>query len=60
MWCVAVVTGKRYRDVKIGDCNLIALIDTGRELTLTGMNRYVKIEAPKFDEVRLKDVQRTE
>ena len=39
---------------------MIALIDTGRELTLTGMNRYVKIEAPKFDEVRLKGVQRTE
>ena len=39
---------KRGKDVKIGNFELSALIDTGSELTLMRYNQYVKIGAPKL------------
>ena len=39
---------KRGKDVKIGNFELSALIDTGSELTLMRYNPYVKIGAPKL------------
>ena len=39
---------KRDKDVKIGNFELSALIDTGSELTLMRYNQYVKIGAPKL------------
>lgn len=39
---------KRYRNVKIGDCELAALVDTASELTFMRTDQYVKIGAPKL------------
>ena len=39
---------KRDKDVKIGNFELSALIDTGSELTLMRYNQYIRIGAPKL------------
>ena len=39
---------KRGKDVKIGNFELSALVDTGSELTLMRYNQYVRIGAPKL------------
>ncbi|CAK9801710.1 Transposon Ty3-I Gag-Pol polyprotein [Anthophora plagiata] len=43
-----LLQAKRCKDVKIGDCELTALIDTGSDLTLMRADQYVKIGAPKL------------
>ena len=43
-----LLSTKRGKDVKIGNFELSALIDTGNELTLMRYNQYVRIGAPKL------------
>ncbi|UYV81667.1 hypothetical protein LAZ67_20001865 [Cordylochernes scorpioides] len=41
--------GRMFKDIKINDHELQALIDTGSQLNLIRIDRYLAIESPSFD-----------